>query len=229
MFLFLGVNCVGEAGVSSLQARAAKQPGRSRRTFWVRQIHTWHWVSAAVSLVGMLLFAITGITLNNAGMIEARPQVTTAKAALPGELLAALAAEPPRARKPLPPAVAAWIAAALPGDPRGRMAEWSQSEIYVALPRPGGDAWIAVDRATGEVVHETTERGWVSYFNDLHKGRHTGAAWSWFLDIFAVASVAFCLTGLFLLHLHAPNRPATWPTVALGLAIPFLLAVLFVH
>jgi hypothetical protein len=204
-------------------------PAKNRRAFWVRQLHTWHWVSAAISLIGMLLFAATGITLNNATRIEAKPQVTTAKADLPKEMLAALAAEPAMAKRPLPPVIAAWIAAQMPGDPGGRAAEWSAAEVYVALPRPGGDAWISIDRETGEVVYERTDRGWISYLNDLHKGRHTGLAWSWFLDLFAVACVVFCVTGLFLLQLHASNRPATWPTVGLGLAIPLLLAVLFIH
>ncbi len=215
--------------MSSLQARTGKKAGPSRRAFWLRQLHTWHWVSAALSLVGMLLFALTGITLNNAARIEARPQVATARAELPKELLAALAEAPAKGKGPLPPAVAGWLAAHLPADPGSRAGEWSQGEVYVALPRPGGDAWLSIDRATGEVVYERTDRGWIAYFNDLHKGRHTGLAWSWFLDVFAVACVVFCVTGLFLLQLHAAGRPATWPAVGLGFLVPLLLAVLFIH
>ena len=55
-----------------------------------------------------------------------------------------------------------------------REAEWSGREIYVALPQPGGDAWLSIDLATGEVQYERTDRGWISYLNDLHKGRNTG-------------------------------------------------------
>src|SRR3546814_1996679 len=51
-----------------------------------------------------------------------------------------------------------------------------------------------------------TDRGWIAYLNDLHKGRHTGAAWSWFLDLFAVACLVFSLTGLVLLQMHAGQR-----------------------
>ena len=39
------------------------------RSFWLKQLHSWHWISAAVSLVGMILFAVTGITLNHAASI----------------------------------------------------------------------------------------------------------------------------------------------------------------
>jgi hypothetical protein len=109
-----------------------------------------------------------------------------------------------------------------------RVAEWSQ-EIYVSLARPGGDAWLSIDLATGEASYEQTDRGWIAYLNDLHKGRNTGAAWSWFLDVFAVACIVFCATGLVLLQLMARQRPMTWPMVGLGLVIPVLLALLFIH
>ena len=43
----------------------------------------------------------------------------------------------------------------------------------------------------GAITHELTDRGWVSYFNDLHKGRNTGVAWSLFIDVFAFAALIF--------------------------------------
>jgi hypothetical protein len=200
-----------------------------RRSFWLKQLHQWHWVSAALCLIGMLLFAATGITLNHAGQIEAAPRVTTRTATLPATLLAALPPPAGDEKRPLPPALSTWIGAELSVSAAGREAEWSATEIYLPLPRPGGDAWLSIDRTSGEVTHDVTTRGWISYLNDLHKGRHTGLAWSWFIDIFAVACLVFCGTGLFLLHLHAGARPTTWPVVGLGLVVPAILAILFIH
>jgi hypothetical protein len=37
------------------------------------------------------------------------------------------------------------------------------------------------------------------------------------------------MTGLLLLQLHAAKRPSTWPIVALGLAIPTVLIIVFIH
>lgn len=200
-----------------------------RRSFWLKQLHQWHWISAAVSLVGMMLFAITGITLNHAGQIEAEPKVVSRKAELPADLLALLAKGPEEGKRPLPVALEPFLDKTVGADVAGREGEWSADEVYVALARPGGDAWLSIDRETGAVEHEKTTRGAISLLNDLHKGRNSGKAWAWFIDIFAVACVIFTVTGLILLQFHARARPLTWPLVALGLAAPLVLIILFVH
>ena len=199
------------------------------RAFWLRQMRQWHWISAAVCLIGMLLFAVTGITLNHAGKIEAKPAVSERTATIPPTLAPAIAALPPKAKLPVPKVLADWAAVVLKVDLGGREAEISETEIYVALPRPGGDAWFSLDRKSGEARYELTSRGWISWLNDLHKGRNTGAMWSLFLDIFAIACVVFCLTGLVLLQLLSNGRPSTWPLVGLGLLIPVLIAIFFIH
>jgi len=200
-----------------------------RRSFWLKQLHQWHWISAAVSLIGMLLFAITGFTLNHAGQIEAKPVVVSRKATLPPDLLALLAKGPEEGKRPLPVALEPFLDKAVGADVAGREGEWSADEVYVALARPGGDAWVSIDRETGAVEHEKTTRGAISLLNDLHKGRNAGKAWSWFIDIFAGACVIFTVTGLILLQFHARARPLTWPLVGLGLAAPVILVILFVH
>ena len=207
---------------------AAGQPARA---WWLKTLYRWHWISSAIALVGMLLFAATGLTLNHASQIEAHPVVVDRKAQLPAALLAAHApaAGDRKHDGPLTPDLADWVASALQVDVHGRSAEWSADEIYVAMPRPGGDAWVRLDRASGEAELEDTSRGWVSYLNDLHKGRNAGTAWSWFIDAFAAACLIFSVTGLFILKMHAGNRPGTWPLVGLGLVLPVLLAIVFIH
>ena len=211
-----------------------------RRAGWLRTLHHWHWISSALSLLGMLLFAATGLTLNHASQIEAHPTVVDRKATAPAGLLALAPAAPASGAAkhggkhggkhdaPLPAPLADWVRQSLQVDVQGRAAEWSPEEIYLAMPRPGGDAWLRIDRESGEAELEDTDRGWISWLNDLHKGRHTGAAWSWFIDAFAVACLLFTLTGLLILQLHAGNRPATWPLVGLGVLVPVVLAIVFV-
>ncbi len=202
--------------------------GQQRRGFWLRTLHQWHWISSAICLLGMLLFTITGITLNHASRIEAEPQVVNRTLTLPAPLLATLGKRS-EGNAPLPGRIADWLGPELDASIGTREAEWSAEEIYLPLPGPGRDAWISIDRASGAVEYERTDRGWISYLNDLHKGRNAGTAWSWFIDLFAVACLVFCITGLFLLQLHARQRRMTWPYVGLGLVIPVLLALLFIH
>ncbi|THF56870.1 PepSY-associated TM helix domain-containing protein [Pseudothauera rhizosphaerae] len=215
---------------------AAAVPVRSaqaRRAWWLKTLHQWHWVSSAVCLFGMLLFAVTGITLNHSGAIEAKPEIVARTATLPEELaesLRSLAAQGgDGAEEALPADAAAWAAEAFGIAVAGRSAEWSAEEIYLPLPRPGGDAWLRFDLEAGEAEYELTDRGLVAWLNDLHKGRNSGPAWSLFIDVFAVACVLFSVTGLLILQVHAANRAAVWPTLALGVVIPALLVILFIH
>ena len=54
---------------------AARTDNR-RRSYWLKTLHEWHWVSSAICLIGMILFSVTGFTLNHAGQIEAKPAIT---------------------------------------------------------------------------------------------------------------------------------------------------------
>lgn len=215
--------------MSSLSRTAPRKRVRSARSWWLKQLHTWHWISAALSLVGMLAFTLTGITLNHAASIPAHPTVQDRSGTLPASLLRMLKATPAKTDAAMPDPVAAAARDAVGLDPAGRSAEWSEEEVYVAMPRPGGDAWVSIDRATGAIKSETTTQGWISWLNDLHKGRNTGPGWRLFIDAFAAAALIFTITGLILLQLHSRNRRMTWPLVFLGLILPALVAVLFIH
>jgi hypothetical protein len=199
------------------------------RVFWLRQLTAWHWITAAISLLGMLGFAATGITLNHAGDMVSHPVVREQHATLPASLQSELASVAGERRRALPPGVAGWLDRQFGIDTAAREAEWSPDEVYFTLKGPGADAWLRIERATGAVAYEHTARGWVAWLNDLHKGRNTGAAWRWFIDIFAGACVLFSLTGFGLLWLKAPGRRSTWPLVGLGIILPLVLALWFAH
>jgi hypothetical protein len=229
---------VADAGLTETNLKAAS------RARWLKQLHQWHWISAGLSLACLLLFSFTGITLNHASQIEARPQVVKRLAVLP-EMQRAQLARTARSnsgasnegngssnggvRTALPPDTEAWLQQTWGVQAAGKDCEWSQDEVYLPLPRPGGDAWVRITLADGHAEYEVTTRGVISLLNDLHKGRNTGPAWNWFIDLFAIACLLFALTGLLILKFHAKNRASTWPLVGLGLLLPVLLALLFIH
>lgn len=231
---------------SDAAAKAAVRPaarGHAHARPAMKTLLAWHWISSAVCLVGLVLFALTGLTLNHADVIESKAARQNWTAVLPPADLATLAAAAPvssassaaRAARQAP-AVPTPVLTALatrwqaPAEVfAGRPAEWSPEEVYVPAPGPGRDRWLRIDLASGEAEMEVSSRGAIAVLNDLHKGRHTGWAWSLFLDVFALACLVFTLSGLWILHRHAPKRRMVWPLVGLGLVLPGLLALAAMH
>ncbi len=199
-----------------------------RRMRLYRTTHQWHWISAAICLAALLLFSITGVTLNHASAISAQPRVTKHEAAVPAPLRNMLA-EQHAAADAVPEELAAWIANEFAMPVRGATPEWSDEELYLSAPGPGRDAWVSIDRASGAAKSESTDRGWIAYFNDLHKGRNTGIVWTLFIDLVAAACLFFSITGLVLLVIQAKQRQSTWPLVTGGLALIAALMIFFAH
>ncbi|MGN6209593.1 PepSY-associated TM helix domain-containing protein [Asticcacaulis sp.] len=195
--------------------------------FWRNQLRQWHWISSAVSLIGLLLFSVTGFTLNHAAQIEAQPKVTKIERTVPKATLTGLASV--TANVPLTPVQATAIRGATGVDVRGATVDADDDGIYLTLSAPGVDSTLEISRIDGRATYERTNRGLIAVLNDLHKGRHSGPVWALFIDLIAIACVVFSVTGFGLLWLYARGRRVTWPLVALGLVLPFILFLLFVH
>ncbi len=192
-----------------------------------RTTHLLHWISAAVCFTALMLFTITGITLNHASAIGSTPRVSTRDATLPDALRAELAQA--AADAPVPVGVAEWVEREFEIRASTAEVEWSDEELYLSAPGPGRDAWVSIDRESGAAKSESTDRGWIAYFNDLHKGRNTGLAWTIFIDVVAAACLFFSLTGLILLQIQARQRRSTWPLVVGGTVLVLGLMIFFVH
>lgn len=198
-----------------------------RANFWKKQLRQWHWISSAICLAGLLLFAATGVTLNHASSIEAQPETTTRDVGLKPITRALLNRAKDGA--PLPAGLSAALETETGVAVGKAVPELRDHEFFVDLPAPGVDASLTIDLATGIATYERTDRGWIAVLNDLHKGRDAGSAWAWFIDVIAAACVLFSVTGLGLLWIHAGKRPSTWPLTGIGFAIPLLLYAFFIH
>lgn len=192
-----------------------------------RTMHLWHWISAAVCFAALILFTVTGITLNHASAFSASPRVESRQETLPAQHAALIASE--AAPPALPEPLENWLEKEFGIDLANASAEWSDEELYLSAPGPGRDAWISIDRATGEVKSETTDRGWLAYFNDLHKGRNTGLVWTIFIDVVAAAVLFFAITGMVLLWIQARQRKSTWPLITGGVGLVLALMIFFAH
>ncbi|MFT8736201.1 MAG: PepSY-associated TM helix domain-containing protein [Zymomonas mobilis] len=215
-----------------------------------KQVRLWHWVSAAIFCVAMLLFAVTGFMMNHDHGIFA-PHITTTEkqAELPLNMVPALqqplkkAEENPAKVKeggfdwgqlasqevsqPLPDNVVQWLK-----DnhfPVKKQAFWTDKFVYFVMPQLGGRERLLIERDNGHVHYEYASRGWIGFVDDLHRGGHVGSVWQLFIDAFAIACVIFSISGIWLLQIHAKKRRSTWPLVALGVAVPIIIILIAMH
>jgi hypothetical protein len=103
-----------------------------------------------------------------------------------------------------------------------------QYEINFSYRAPGYSADIVVDRQKGTYTLTETRNGFVAVINDLHKGRDTGKAWKWLIDISAILLTLVSLTGLIILWFIYKRRASGLIIAAVGLALCLFLYKIFV-
>jgi hypothetical protein len=102
------------------------------------------------------------------------------------------------------------------------------SQCIVAFRAPGYTADAFIDRVTGQYDLVESSMGWIAVLNDLHKGRDSGQAWSWVVDLSAVMLVFVSATGLLLLLYINRHRKAGLVTAALGIVVTVAIYLAFV-
>lgn len=172
-----------------------------------------------LGLAVMLLFGITGFTINHEEALGATTaRLTTRSGEVPPALLAAR--EHLRVVEHLRKAFGI----------RGALQNFSELPDELALSfREPGEAWdISIAKTTGRVTARQEQSGFIALINNLHRGRYTGPAWSWVLDISAGLIVLACATG-FILWLALPlRRRLGIAALVLGTLATFGVAKLFV-
>lgn len=156
----------------------------------------------------MLLFSVTGLTLNHPEWFGAGKSVTVD---LAGELDRSLLGDPaadPHGDSVDRLAVAETLRAR--HRLRGVVADFRADDMEVTIGWKG-PAWAAdavIDRDTGRYSLAVTSHGFVDLLNDLHKGRDTGAAWALLIDLSAVLLVIAAVTGFLLVFWMRRKRLA---------------------
>ncbi|MBY5991486.1 PepSY-associated TM helix domain-containing protein [Ferrimonas balearica] len=168
---------------------------------WSRALHIY--VSMSLLLV-VLFFALTGITLNRPHWFVGEPQRADSVLTLPPALLAPQTLKSPMGEQALLDELR------YQGGLKGQASplqiytevedgELVEGEVTLDFKGPGYDASVYIDLLSDQAELSVTDYGTVAWLNDLHKGRNTGAAWHWFIDLSALLMVLFVLTGVVLL------------------------------
>lgn len=81
-------------------------------------------------------------------------------------------------------------------------------QCTISFSGPGYTADAFVNREDGSYELTETVTGLWGVLNDLHKGRDSGKAWKWVIDISAVLMILVSLTGLLMLFFLKKKRMA---------------------
>jgi uncharacterized protein len=185
---------------------------------WTRWLHIY---LSMFSFASLLFFAVTGITLNHTSWIEGQQKVEQ----IDGQL------------------TTAWVSMDSTVVDKLEIVEYfrntytikakltdiitDESECSVSFKGPGFAADAFIDRVTGNYELTITRSGAIAILNDLHKGRDTGTAWAWLIDISAVLMILVSLTGFLMIFFLKKKMVSGLILTALGTAILFILYYLF--
>lgn len=179
-----------------------------------------HIYVAMTFFVLLLFFCITGITLNHTNWFEDEDNSHNHTFTLPSEVLRDLQA---KATPDTTSTQALLAQKSNLSNPRSIDMDLEAGEISFDYPLPAGYAFVIVSLETGSVEIEHKTGTFIMLLNDLHKGRHTGAVWSWVIDISAAAIAIFSLTGLIILFQHSKKRSAGLILAVAGFVLPIII------
>jgi uncharacterized protein len=183
------------------------------------------WLHIYISMFScalVLFFALTGITLNHAEWFGQSARQSQIKGRI----------EPAWVKADDAPIAKLEIVEHLRGahGVKGAMSDFrtDDDQCVVSFKGPGYTADAFITRATGEYELTEMRMGLVAIMNDLHKGRDTGRAWSWFIDISSVLLALVSLTGLLLIAWIKPHRFNGYLVAIAGTAVVCLIYLLAV-
>lgn len=190
-----------------------------------RALHIY--ISTALFFL-LILFCVSGIVLNHVDWLKNDKNNGQISTPIPS----ALAAKANAQLSTLPtlyPEIEAYLAKQY-ALTNVKSIEWEKEDALVMLdyPLPAGFAYAELDFISGTLNLDYQTGGFLSLIGDLHKGRHSGEAWSWVIDISAALMILFAITGMIILFQNRKKRLAgIWITV-LGIATPVVIYLCWV-
>jgi uncharacterized protein len=190
-----------------------ERPLRLRVHAWLRWLHIY---ISMFTLLVVLFFAVTGITLNHpTWVLGGSESAVDVSGTLPagwkqGEEVDWLrVVEFLRAEHGV----------------RGRLGDYrvDETEGSLTFKGPGYSADCFFDPATGSYDMTIVQQGALGVLNDLHRGRDSGAAWAWLVDLSGAFLTLVALTGIGLLWYLKKLRAKALATMAVGAVLVLVL------
>ena len=103
-----------------------------------------------------------------------------------------------------------------------------ENELSLTFNGPGYSADSFIDRENGKYEITITRFGTIAVLNDLHKGRDSGEAWGWIIDISAVLMTLVSISGIILICFIKKKRLSGFIIAAAGTFACYLIWKMFV-
>ena len=205
---------------SSAAKKKPKKGIKKQTATFSRWLHVY---LSMVSFIIVLFFAVTGITLNHAEWFDGKQVEKKVQGNVPLD----------------------WVNTPDTGRIRkleivelfrntygikGYVSDFliDDGQCSVSFKGPGYSADASINRKDGTFKLKELRLGLVAVLNDLHKGRDSGKAWSWVLDISAVFLTLISLTGLVMLCFLKKRRLTGFILVVVGGLVGYLVYVIWV-
>lgn len=199
---------------------------KSQRARAIFSACRWLHVYVSSALFGLLIFfCVTGIFLNHLDWFESEGAFEEVSKNLPEHLRDGLA----RGEAAVVDDLKVFINQEWGlENPRKVDMDFEVGEVVFDFSLPAGYALVTFEAGSDEVLMEKQKGTVLAVLNDLHKGRHTGAQWSWVIDLSAVLITFLSLTGLVILFQQAKWRLSGLVLVIAGVLAPFLIYLIWV-
>lgn len=202
------------------EAKKAKPVWEKRTASFSRWLHIY---LSMFCFVIVLFFSVTGLTLNHAGWFDGKEVEKKVDGKVP----------------------VAWVAVADTSQIKkleivellrksygikGYVSDFliQDNECSVSFKGPGYSADAFIDRKDGKFQLTEIKLGLAAVLNDLHKGRDSGAAWSWLIDASAIFLTLVSLSGLVMLLFLKKKRLSGIVVGVLGGVLAYLIYIIWV-
>ncbi|CAB1221731.1 PepSY-associated TM helix domain-containing protein [Acinetobacter bouvetii] len=188
-----------------------------RRDFYrhARYVHGW---LSAFAFITLLFFSVTGLLLNHPEWFEPAKNEATSTLVLPDTVLKSI-----KQQENPSDTILNYVRQQQTVVGRYQSSEVMDNEVMIRLESPAGSTDIFVSTDTGDTEITQNPASTVSLLNDLHRGKNSGLAWSWLIDISAIIFIVLSLAG-YILFLSIKTRLVTHLVLtAISLAMIILL------
>lgn len=188
---------------------------------WKQKSHWWlRWAHVYLSMLSLLIvlfFGITGITLNHPDWtFGTEPSRITTDGVLPSGAVNGTDVE--------------WLTVSeyLRNEHgvKGEVTNFTSDEVEgnISFKGPGYGAEVFFDIPGGEFSLSEQKQGWITVINDLHKGRDTKTSWRWVIDLSGVLLVFVGATGLGIQLFMRKRRVSalSWAVIGTVVAAAFI-------